>query len=201
MAGDFITNIVSKPRTRLTLLICIIFATLIWLISPKANHDADFGSSTSSQWIPTAASPKNLWTWASTSLTQTGDTTHPIALLMQDAQSKFRTLMSRQSTSLDEAVREYKKRYARSPPKGFEDWYKFAKENNVKIIDEYDSLVKDLEPFWALSGEELRRRALQVSCGFVFDYVTLLTRLTWCLGRLAALYRSCEGTKWRCYHS
>ena len=38
----------------------------------------------------------------------------------------------------------------------------FAQKNEVKMIDEYDGLVKDLEPFWALSGEELRRRSEQV---------------------------------------
>jgi len=38
----------------------------------------------------------------------------------------------------------------------------FAQKNEVKMIDEYDGLVKDLEPFWALSGEELRRCSEQV---------------------------------------
>lgn len=49
------------------------------------------------------------------------------------------------------------------PPKGFDDWFAFAQANDVKIIDEYDSLVNDLAPFWNLPGEEVRRRAQQVS--------------------------------------
>ena len=87
---------------------------------------------------------------------------HPIPKLMADAQTKFKTMISGQSKTLAEAVKEYNRRYGRNPPKGFDDWFAFAKENGVKIIDEYDQLVRDLEPFWDMGGEELRRRAVQV---------------------------------------
>jgi len=87
---------------------------------------------------------------------------HPIPYLMEDAERRFRKLLSRQSRSLRAAVTEYKKRYGRNPPKGFDAWWQFARANNVKIIDEYDGLVKDLEPFWEMTGEEFRLRALQV---------------------------------------
>ena len=87
---------------------------------------------------------------------------HPIPKLMADAQTKFKKMLTRQSNTLAEAVEEYKRRYGRNPPKGFDEWFTFAKENGVKIIDEYDQLVRDLEPFWDMGGEELRRRAVQV---------------------------------------
>ncbi|KAG8928009.1 capsule-associated protein CAP1 [Tulasnella sp. 418] len=87
---------------------------------------------------------------------------HPIPKLMRDAEVKFKNLMSRQSKTLRDACKEYRTRYKRDPPKGFDDWWQFTQENNVKIIDEYDSLFRDLEPFWNLSGEELRRRAVQI---------------------------------------
>lgn len=87
---------------------------------------------------------------------------HPIPQLMVLAQTRYESLLSRQSRTLKDAIREYRKRYGRDPPKGFNDWYSFAKENNVKIIDEYDQLMDDIKPFFDLSGEELRRRALQV---------------------------------------
>ena len=87
---------------------------------------------------------------------------HPIPKLMAEAQTKFKTMVTGQSKTLVEAVQEYKRRYGRNPPKGFDEWFEFAKENGVKIIDEYDQLVRDLEPFWGMSGEELRRRAVQV---------------------------------------
>ncbi|EGO01338.1 glycosyltransferase family 90 protein [Serpula lacrymans var. lacrymans S7.3] len=81
---------------------------------------------------------------------------------MAEAEEKFRNLLSRQSKSLEHAVAEYKRRYNRNPPKGFDDWWAFAKQHNVKLVDEYDGLVEDLAPFWNLTGQELRRRALQV---------------------------------------
>lgn len=90
-------------------------------------------------------------------------TYHPIPSLMAEAESNYRRLITRQSDSLTAAVAEYRRRYKRDPPKGFDDWFAFAKENDVKIIDEYDAMVKDFAPFWDLSGEEIRRRALQVS--------------------------------------
>ena len=88
---------------------------------------------------------------------------HPIAKLMEDAEADFRAKINRQSRSLDKAVAEYERRYGRPPPKGFDDWFKFAVDNKVRIIDEYDSMIKDLKPFEEISGAELRARALQVS--------------------------------------
>ncbi|KAF9813401.1 hypothetical protein IEO21_05635 [Rhodonia placenta] len=78
---------------------------------------------------------------------------------MAEAEAKFRNILSRQSKSLEEAVAEYQRRYGRSPPQGFEDWWQFAKDNDVVMIDEYDSIAEDLAPFWPLSGAELRQRA------------------------------------------
>lgn len=89
-------------------------------------------------------------------------TEHPIPKLMQDAEGQFRKKLGGQSKTLQAAVKEYKRRYQRDPPKGFGDWWKFARDHDVKMVDEYDGLVEDLAPFWRLSGEELRRRALQV---------------------------------------
>ena len=87
---------------------------------------------------------------------------HPIPKLMADAREQFDLKIRRQSKTLAQAVTEYERRYKRSPPKGFDEWYAFAKENNAVIIDEYDQLAKDLERFWAFDGEELRRRCIQV---------------------------------------
>ncbi|GJJ14707.1 hypothetical protein Clacol_008974 [Clathrus columnatus] len=81
---------------------------------------------------------------------------------MAQAQMNYENLLTRQSQTLQDAVRTYRKRYKRNPPKGFEEWYAFAKDNDVKIIDEYDQLMEDLHPFFNLSGNEMRRRALQV---------------------------------------
>jgi hypothetical protein len=90
---------------------------------------------------------------------------HPIPKLMDEARTKHEGLMARQSGSLYAAVKTYRTRYSRAPPKGFDDWWRFALRNNVKIVDEYDFMMADLEPFWSLSGEELRKRATEVRNG------------------------------------
>ena len=87
---------------------------------------------------------------------------HPIPKLMEDAEVEFKRKLSSQSKTLKAAVTEYKRRYKRDPPKGFDEWFKFVQQSDVKMIDEYDGLVQDLEPFWELSGEEIRRRSRQV---------------------------------------
>ena len=103
---------------------------------------------------------------------------HPIPRLMDDAEHRFRALLSSQSRSLGAAVAEYKRRYGRNPPKGFDSWWRFAQANNVKMVDEYDGLVSDLEPFWEMTGEEFRMRAFQVCvfASFILALIRLLTR-------------------------
>lgn len=88
---------------------------------------------------------------------------HPIPKLMADAEVNFRKLLAKQSRKLHTAVKEYRRRYGREPPKGFDEWWRFSQDNNVKMVDEFDGLMEDLAPFWHMSGAELQRRALQVS--------------------------------------
>ncbi|KAG8687111.1 cap64-like protein [Ceratobasidium sp. 423] len=87
---------------------------------------------------------------------------HPIPKLMLSAHRKYKGMLTRQSSTLEEAVKEYERRYGRAPPRGFDEWFQFVKENGCKIVDEYDGMVKDFEPFWQLEGVEFRRRAEQV---------------------------------------
>ncbi len=88
--------------------------------------------------------------------------THPISKLIEAAEEQYRTKVSQQSQTLEDAVAEYKRRYHRPPPKGFDAWWRFAKDNDVIMVDEYDGLMEDLEPFWSMPGQELRRRSRQV---------------------------------------
>ena len=81
---------------------------------------------------------------------------------MADARESYDALVKRQSKTLDQAVKEYKRRYKKSPPKGFDLWFDFAKQNGAIMYDEYDQLDRDLAPFWLFSGEEVRRRCIQV---------------------------------------
>jgi hypothetical protein len=81
---------------------------------------------------------------------------------MADARTAFDQKIAGQSKTLAAAVAEYNRRYGRNPPKGFDEWYEFATKNGAIIIDEYDALASSMEPFWLFSGEEVRRRCLQV---------------------------------------
>lgn len=98
---------------------------------------------------------------------------HPIPKLMEEAESAFRKKVAKQSQTLAAAVSEYKRRYKRPPPKGFDAWWAFAQKHDVMLVDEYDGLVEDLAPFWDLSGQEFRRRADQV-CKSDFSSTLLL---------------------------
>ncbi|KAK1234227.1 hypothetical protein PQX77_002578 [Marasmius sp. AFHP31] len=91
-----------------------------------------------------------------------GITQHPIPNLMDEAEGHFRQKVERQSKTLKDAVAEYKRRYNRLPPKGFDDWWQFAQDNKVIMVDEYDGLMRDLEPFYQLPGIEIRHRTRQV---------------------------------------
>ena len=63
------------------------------------------------------------------------------------AQEKARSSRRLQSTSAGEAVVEYKRRYRRNPPKGFEEWVAFALNHGSKIIDDFDQIDQDLKPY------------------------------------------------------
>ncbi|GAA5984871.1 hypothetical protein JCM11641_005447 [Rhodosporidiobolus odoratus] len=83
---------------------------------------------------------------------------HPIHVLIERAEKKWKDKVAGQSKTLSEAVREYKQRYRRNPPKGFDDWWRFCEENNVQLRDEYDQINHDLAPHWALEGHDSRHR-------------------------------------------
>ncbi|KAJ3730871.1 glycosyltransferase family 90 protein [Lentinula guzmanii] len=84
---------------------------------------------------------------------------------MSLAEQRFRTKLSRQSKTLAAAVAEYQRRYAMPPPKGFDKWWEFTQQYEVIMIDEYDGLMRDLQPFYDLKGGgvEIRRRIAAVA--------------------------------------
>ena len=83
---------------------------------------------------------------------------HPIQVLMDEARSQWDEKISSQSTSLDEAKDEYRRRYRREVPRGFDVWYEWAIVNGVQLIDEYDSITDMISPFLSLSPAELEAR-------------------------------------------
>ncbi|SDA02252.1 BZ3501_MvSof-1269-A2-R1_C50g00262 [Microbotryum saponariae] len=62
--------------------------------------------------------------------------------------------LAKQSHSLVQAVAEYKRRYNQNPPVGFDRWYQFAMDNNVQLIDEYDSIYENIFPYASIPSRE-----------------------------------------------
>ncbi|GAA5896669.1 hypothetical protein JCM6882_005755 [Rhodosporidiobolus microsporus] len=83
---------------------------------------------------------------------------HPIHGLIREAKQKWEDKKKRQSKTYDDAVEEYKRRYGRKPPQGFQHWWYWAKSNQVQLLDEYDSIHAQIEPFLSLRPSEVRRR-------------------------------------------
>lgn len=81
---------------------------------------------------------------------------HPISILVSDGSKAFNETLTRQSKSLDDAVREYRRRYGMPPPPHFDKWYEFAKQRDTMLIDEYDTIYHSLLPFWGLSPSTIR---------------------------------------------
>ncbi|GAA5873975.1 hypothetical protein JCM8547_001592 [Rhodosporidiobolus lusitaniae] len=83
---------------------------------------------------------------------------HPIPALMKKARDEWERLKGRQSKTFRQAVEEYKRRYGRNPPKGFDRWYAFAKAHKVLLIDEFDLIDKDFKIFRAFKPSVFRKR-------------------------------------------
>ena len=87
---------------------------------------------------------------------------HPVEILIEDAEKRYAKVMQHGSQTLAEAVMEYERRYQRSPPKGFDDWYSIAKGRGVKNIDSYDIVTQAFELYRAISPQELRESVRSV---------------------------------------
>lgn len=90
-----------------------------------------------------------------------GATAHPIQNLVKDAQQDFEKVKARQSRSLIEAVKEYRRRYGMPPPPNFDKWYDFATRRGVQLIDEYNTIYDSLLPFWGLKPSTIRARVME----------------------------------------
>lgn len=100
---------------------------------------------------------------------------HPIHQLIETTTKEFEELKQRQSSSLEKAVKEYRRRYKIPPPPQFDKWYEFATQKRVRLIDEYDTIHNSLLPFWALPPSVIRERARE-ALGFDNALLGLLIR-------------------------
>ncbi|KAJ6544367.1 hypothetical protein B0H19DRAFT_1170458 [Mycena capillaripes] len=62
-------------------------------------------------------------------------------------------LYDRQSTSLEQAVARYVLKNGRSPPRNYDRWFRFAKSREC-LIDDYDQIYRDFEPFYQLATQD-----------------------------------------------
>ncbi|QPH01614.1 hypothetical protein C2857_005817 [Epichloe festucae Fl1] len=84
---------------------------------------------------------------------------HPIRHLLTSAKRELHDLTRRQSKNLKEAVEEYRRRYGIPPPPNFDKWFQFAKDHNVQLVDEFDTIHDVMTPFWGLKPKTIRARA------------------------------------------
>ncbi|KAL1682640.1 glycosyltransferase family 90 protein [Schizophyllum commune] len=80
---------------------------------------------------------------------------HPIYELMDRAEAQWKKKVAKASRTLEEAVREYRRRYRRNPPKDFDVWWKFVQQHNVQLPDEYDQIYHDFEHLWGIYPPDL----------------------------------------------
>ncbi|KAF7347257.1 CAP10 domain-containing protein [Mycena venus] len=62
-------------------------------------------------------------------------------------------LFARQSTTLDQAMARYSLRNNRAPPPMYDKWFEFARERSC-LIDEYNQISRDFEPFYQLAKDD-----------------------------------------------
>jgi hypothetical protein len=86
-----------------------------------------------------------------------GNMSHPVEYLHNSAMNQFDALLARQSLTAVEAMLKYRRKYGREPPPGFEKWFSFAKDHASPIIDDYDEMMRSLEPFWKMTPAEFVR--------------------------------------------
>jgi hypothetical protein len=139
-----------KPQRYLVFLALIFFLlATIWLFGPSIPRSRPPNPIDESLPLPS---------YPSSSPGRPATIPHPIRKLIASAREEFTATASRQSRTLKEAVKEYRRRYKIPPPPHFDKWYDFAVANKVQLIDEYDAIHQLLLPFWGLSPRAIRKR-------------------------------------------
>lgn len=88
---------------------------------------------------------------------------HPISLLMTEADKSWRAYKNSRSTTFRQTVDKYRNKYGRHPPPGFKEWYRYARKKNVYNIDDFEQIMDDLRPFWAIEPRVLRNLAANMA--------------------------------------
>ncbi len=81
---------------------------------------------------------------------------HPIYELIARAEALWNAKVAKQSRTLKQAVQEYRRRYGRYPPPGFDAWWEYTEQHNVQLRDDYHQIFLSLLGFWGVRPSELR---------------------------------------------
>jgi hypothetical protein len=82
---------------------------------------------------------------------------------MKEADKAWHAYEESRSMTFKETVAKYRRKYGRNPPPGFRDWYKFARDKNVHNVDDFEQIMDDLRPFWAVEPPIIRSLAAHLS--------------------------------------
>lgn len=89
-----------------------------------------------------------------------GPGTHPIDELIEVGEKYFDDMLKKETKDLHSAAAAYRERRGRHPPPGFDQWFKFAQEKNIVMVEDFfDQIYHDLRPFWAIEPWLLREEA------------------------------------------
>ncbi|KAF7332489.1 CAP10 domain-containing protein [Mycena kentingensis (nom. inval.)] len=89
------------------------------------------------------------------------DTQHDLPNPSDSTPAHLRTavddLFERQPQTLEQATARYRLKNGRSPPRGYDRWFRTAKKNHC-LVDDYDQLYRDFAPFYQLAAEKGKER-------------------------------------------
>ncbi|KAG8961623.1 Glycosyltransferase Family 90 domain containing protein [Tulasnella sp. 419] len=102
------------------------------------------------------------------------DGPHPVYDLIRRSERAWEEKHAKASRTLRDAVKEYRRRYNRWPPKGFDKWWNYVQENNVQLPDEYDQIFNDISPYLGMHPDTVRKQ--QTSWEKQSDTYTLVSR-------------------------
>ncbi|EJT99471.1 hypothetical protein DACRYDRAFT_109575 [Dacryopinax primogenitus] len=71
---------------------------------------------------------------------------HPIYDLICGAEREWEHKMRKQSRTLKQAVLEYRRRYARPAPRGFDKWWAYVKRHRIQLPDERSTSTTECNP-------------------------------------------------------
>ena len=117
LAWPSLRSVVSYRSLAAVLVVCVLVLSLRSLVHPHPFH------------LPPVFHFDDVHPIAEHAFTGDGrllvnpDAPHPIFQLIRDAEAAWDAKLARASKTLDEAIAEYRRRYRRAPPLGFDKWY------------------------------------------------------------------------------